>query len=240
MERTCQMSPSAARVSPSPDIADQRQHTWLGGSVILTLAVLVVLGLVEFDRVFYEQVSLVLNTAHPLDRDFYAVTRPLWFVVRTVFAHLAGAAVACGLVVVLHRERWRAAGRLLVTVGVAVVAAIVLEVLIGRSRPNQGDTYLTFVPLGAITRFRVENSCFPSGEATMACALAFGLAQLFPPLRGLFYAMAALASIARLVNGAHYLSDVSAGALLGLLCGRVVYAYLSTSGPRALRASRSP
>jgi hypothetical protein len=126
------------------------------------------------------------------------------------------------------------------SVGAAVIVAFVLESVIGRLRPDQADSALTFTPLRAFTRFHNREVCFPSGEATMAFAMAYGLSRLVPRFAGLFYTLATLASIARLVNGSHYLGDVAAGALLGLLCGRVVYGYLSTSGPPSLRASQCP
>jgi membrane-associated phospholipid phosphatase len=222
------------------DTASQSSQRWLGWGFVAALSLLVLAGFLGLDRAFYEHVSLRLSTKHPLDRDFYAMTRPLWLVFRIAFAHVVGAAIVYAFVVTLHQEHWRAANRLLLTVGVAVGAAFVLESVIGRLRPDRAGNDLAFVPLEAFTRLRDRGVCFPSGEATMAFAMAFGLGHLFPRLRGWFYTLAALASVARLVNGAHYLSDVAAGVLLGLLCGRVVYVYLSTSGPRSLRASQSP
>jgi membrane-associated phospholipid phosphatase len=220
--------------------ASQSSQRWLGRGFAAALSLLVLAGFLGLDRAFYEHVSLRLYTENPLDRDFYAHTRPLWLVLRILMAHVVGAAVAYVFVGLQHRERWRAANRLLLTVGAAVLAAFVLESVIGRLRPDQASNDLAFVPLKAFTRLSDRGVCFPSGEATMAFAMAFGLGRLFPRLRGLFYTLAALASVARLVNGAHYVSDVAAGVLLGLLCGRVVYAYLSISGPPSLSASQSP
>ena len=209
-------------------------------AIWLLLALLVVVGMAGLDQAFYEGVSLRLNTAHPIDLDFYTLTRPVWFVIRTAFAHVAGAAVAYALVVALHRERWRAANRLLLTIVAGALLAFVLEGLIGRVRPNLAGGQLAFAPLDALIHWRSRAVCFPSGEATMAFAMAVALASLFPGWRVAFYTLATLASVARLVNGAHFLGDVAGGALLGLLAGRAVYAYLSTSGPRMLRACQSP
>jgi membrane-associated phospholipid phosphatase len=47
----------------------------------------------------------------------------------------------------------------------------------------------------------------------MACVLT----SLFPRWRTVFYGAGTLAAAARLVNGAHFVSDVVAGAMLGAL-----------------------
>jgi membrane-associated phospholipid phosphatase len=222
------------------DIGAQPLRRWVAWGVVSTLSLLVVAGFLGLDRAFYEHVSLRLYTENPVDRDFYALTQPLWLVFRILMAHVVGATVAYVFVGLQHREHWRAANRLLVTVGAAVIAAFVLESVVGRLRPDHADNALAFAPLRAFTRFHDREVCFPSGEATMAFAMAYGLSRLVPRFAGLFYTLAALASIARLINGSHYLGDVAAGALLGLLCGRVVYVYVNTSGPRWLRESQSP
>ena len=220
------------------DVVAPHKRTRFGWVVPLVLGLATVIGLAGLDRAFYEQVSLRLNTTTPVDRDFYAMTRSHWYFIRTAFAHVAGVVIAAMLVATMHRDRWRGALRLLLAVGAAVAAAVVLEVLIGRARPNQADCHLMFAPLVSLMRLRIHNACFPSGEATMACALGAVLARLFPRGGGLFYSMAALASVARLVNGAHYLSDVAAGALLGLTVGHAAYTYFNTSGLQMLRAHR--
>jgi membrane-associated phospholipid phosphatase len=60
-----------------------------------------------------------------------------------------------------------------------------------------------------------------------AFALAAVLTRLFPGGGPIFYVIAALAAIARLINGAHYVSDVAGGALLGALLGDVVFEWIS-------------
>ncbi|MFO7675114.1 MAG: phosphatase PAP2 family protein [bacterium] len=57
---------------------------------------------------------------------------------------------------------------------------------------------------------------FPSGHAAVAFALAGALALAFPRWRGRAFALAGLVAASRVVLNLHYLSDVIAGALLGL------------------------
>ena len=64
---------------------------------------------------------------------------------------------------------------------------------------------------------------FPSGHTTVAFSAAFALGALAPALRFPLFALASLVGIARVVLGAHYPSDVVAGAI----CGTVVAALVS-------------
>lgn len=188
---------------------------WL---VLLLAAVLVALGLAGLDRWFYEHVSCVLNTTdhRPLDRCFYSLTKPFWLVCRLAFGHVIGGTVIYGLIVARHPRRWSAATAGLVAVVVAATIANVSQRAIGRLRPNQADGHLAFTQpaLGLLHRAPVS---LPSGEATTAFALACVLTRLFPRWRAVFLVFAVLAASSRLVNGAHYLSDVGAGAMLGVL-----------------------
>lgn len=189
--------------------------------MLLAAAVLVVLGLAGLDRWFYEHVSCALNADEhrPLDRSFYSLTKPFWLVCRLAFGHVIGGMVIYGLIVALHPRRWSAATAGLVAVVVAATVANVSQRAIGRLRPNQAESHLAFTQpaLGLLHRAPVS---FPSGEAATAFALACVLTRLFPRGQPAFVVLAVLAASSRLVNGAHYLSDVGAGAFVGILVAR--------------------
>jgi len=67
---------------------------------------------------------------------------------------------------------------------------------------------------------------FPSGHAATSFAIATVLTLAFPPLAGVFLAMAAAIASSRVALGLHYVSDVVAGAALGTGAGVVSYAML--------------
>jgi membrane-associated phospholipid phosphatase len=182
---------------------------------IAASAAIIVIGLIGLDELFYRHVSLRLNTEHrPLDRDFYAVTRPFWIAVRFTFAHALGIAIAYILTVSCHSRRWLAGNALILAVVAAALLANFAQAAIGRLRPNQAAHHLSFRPAfsALLDKQRVS---FPSGEAATAAALGCALAWLFPNAKTVFYGIALLAAGTRLINGAHYLSDVAAGILLG-------------------------
>ncbi len=209
-----------AASSPQPDILPENGPDIGGrrtlGVVLSGAALLVVIGWAGLDRWFYEHVSCVLNTeeVRPLQHCFYSLTKPFWLACRLAFGHVLGGAVIYGLIVTRHRRQWAAATVGLVAVVTAALLANALQGAIGRLRPNRAESHLAFTQ-PAVGLFERAAVSFPSGEAATAFALAYVLMRLFPRWCGAFLALAVLTAGARLVNGAHYLSDVAAGAILG-------------------------
>jgi undecaprenyl-diphosphatase len=200
----------------------------MGGAVIVIVA-----GFLGLDRWFYEHVSLSLETQDRFgNRDFYTITKPFWLACRYAFGYgLVGLAVFVALVV-LKPENWRAPVAALLTVVITALVANGAQAAIGRLRPNQAPTHLAFTqPFAEL--FTKQKVSFPSGEAATALATAYVLGRLLPRWKAVFYAAGTLAAVARLVNGAHYLSDVAAGALLGVLLARLFFdGVLRSAGPR--------
>ncbi|MDY6776953.1 MAG: phosphatase PAP2 family protein [Candidatus Nanohaloarchaea archaeon] len=142
---------------------------------------------------------------------FAAVRTPLltsFFTSVTAFGSVTGvAAIIIGILAAGHRE----------TAFLAFVAAVsaslvenVLNLLVRRPRP----------PVDALVH--TWTSSFPSGHAALAFALAPVLSQAAPSARIYLYLLAALIAISRVYLGAHYPSDVVAGAAVGLGAGLLV------------------
>lgn len=65
---------------------------------------------------------------------------------------------------------------------------------------------------------------FPSGHTATAFSLAVALSWAFPRGRIIFYFLAGLAGLQRIVSNSHWPSDVLVGAAIGLLAGTLVKA----------------
>ncbi|MFH1033174.1 MAG: phosphatase PAP2 family protein [Pseudomonadota bacterium] len=115
-----------------------------------------------------------------------------------------------------HQPRHRGAGLSgLASVLVSGVLVQVCKHLAGRPRPRlalPASEY--FGPT-----FQSDLLSFPSGHAATSFAVAAALSVFYPRMAWLFYALAALIALGRVVSNAHYLSDVMAGAALGLAVG---------------------
>lgn len=100
---------------------------------------------------------------------------------------------------------------MLIWVIISAGLVLVIKFIIRRRRPK-GEW-------GSIYR-NTDPHSFPSGHATRAFLLAALAARLGPPwLAGVLSFWAPLVSLARVVMGVHYLSDILAGGLLGILIG---------------------
>jgi len=109
------------------------------------------------------------------------------------------------------------------TVAGAGLIEILLKNLACRARPNAagaGEFFSRFPCLPA--EYAVAS--FPSGHATTAFALATLLSLWYPRWAPAFVALAGLVALSRVALGAHFPSDVLAGAVLGMGVALIVHA----------------
>ena len=102
-------------------------------------------------------------------------------------------------------------------------AADLLKMIIMRTRPNDvpldfaGSVWATFGDWLPLLSGQSGSQSFPSAHTATAAGLAAGLIWLYPQGRLLFTVLAALVGCQRIVSGAHFPSDVCAGAAAGLV-----------------------
>jgi undecaprenyl-diphosphatase len=133
------------------------------------------------------------------------------------------AAIACILLARRAPPRRRAqlmrhASRLVFVFAAIAASGLTVDlvkVLVGRSRPRllEEEGIYRFAPPGLSSVYQ----SFPSGHTATLFAAACAAGFLFPRWRWPLLALAAVLAITRLAVGAHYLSDVLAGATIAIL-----------------------
>lgn len=121
-----------------------------------------------------------------------------------------------------YRAIWRGEAALYV-LSVVAAAGIVINIikpLVGRMRPvkllSEGQYGIEPGSLDYALR------SFPSGHATTVFALAFALGALWPRFRWAFALLALPVAASRVAITAHFMSDVVAGALVGIVTALVL------------------
>lgn len=98
--------------------------------------------------------------------------------------------------------------------GVAYSVVVVIQEYVARPRP--------YITLGTPHLFSVDAASFPSSHATILFALVGAACGLHHRVSFLLGVVATIASVARVVAGVHYPLDIIAGALIGLVLGRII------------------
>lgn len=128
----------------------------------------------------------------------------------------------CVLLVIFHRRSWKAALPLFISGPLVGVGYLLLKWAVGRKRPVKIAAPFGFHPFanGLAGLIHAESGLsFPSGHASLAFASATCLAAILPRWGAAFFLIACMVAAERVLENAHYLSDIVAGAGLGMLCG---------------------
>jgi membrane-associated phospholipid phosphatase len=133
-----------------------------------------------------------------------------------VYVSITLGMVAAGLVS-RDDDLTRAGGRLAATLALAGAASTATKFVFGRPRPSESDEADVFAPFSG-------EDAMPSGHSTIAFALATALAddiQKTWASVGL-YTLATGVAWSRLNDDRHWLSDVAAGAVVGVVSAKLV------------------
>ena len=130
---------------------------------------------------------------------------------------ITGGVLAAGLISGDSRVT-RAGGRLAATLALTGGLTRLGKFVVGRERPLEGADVTAFHP------FTSASASFPSGHASMAFALATSLSEEIrrPWATAALYTGAGLVAWSRMNDDKHWLSDVAAGAMLGVFSAKVV------------------
>ncbi len=113
------------------------------------------------------------------------------------------------------------------SIAFAGATTTIIKSLVGRARPYKDEGNLFFRP------FQIDNDylSFPSGHSTVAFAVSSVLAERIgnPGATIGLYSLAGLTALSRIYNDEHWLSDVTAAAIIGTVSGLAVCRYHAES-----------
>jgi membrane-associated phospholipid phosphatase len=181
---------------------------WLAGVVVLTVGLMLIDAPI---RPMFRPIEIWVEE----ESDFWSFFKQFgeWWLVLSV----------AGLLGVFHAWRWRAVVPLLMGIGLAQLTTSVLMWSTGRPRPTLMDRGpWDWEPFrgGPAGLFELQNLSMPSGHASTAFAMAMTLALLVPRGAGLWFVIASLTAVERVISLAHWASDVVVSALVGVVCAR--------------------
>jgi membrane-associated phospholipid phosphatase len=142
-----------------------------------------------------------------------------WFLwplggVLLVLAVLASTALAPVQRLIIAAVAVRA-GFLFAAIAAPSLFVTVIKRVIGRARPFVGEHADPFHYV--LFSWRADYASMPSGHATTAFAAAVAVGVLWPRLRAPMLVYALVIAVSRVVLDAHYVSDVIAGAIAGVI-----------------------
>lgn len=146
-----------------------------------------------------------------------------------IFGHAVGAILVLVLVWKIDPKRRNRLPLLTAcSFGVGVIC-LLIKLCIFRVRPYQFDFSLpieeSFCGFSLFQNFNHCTESFPSGHSILAFGLATGLSCVYPRGRVIFYLLAILVAIQRIVSGSHFTSDTFVGAALGILLAMMMICF---------------
>jgi len=123
----------------------------------------------------------------------------------------------------------RRAAILASSVTAAGILAELLKLVVRRERPGTANGAYAFRSFSDHP-FSSRNFGMPSSHAVVAFSGAAALSALFPEATCMWYALAIGCGVTRVLAGAHFVSDVYVGAVIGIVVARII----SRRAPSAL------
>ncbi len=176
-------------------------------SVILFLIVLISF---YFDNQIVQVVSLLRNNFFNdffLGITFVSSEIIIFFVLTTMFLYSE------------HKRKWILP--LWLTLLSSAIVSLVLKSVIRRERPFQLNI-VQILPLLESAIYNLKTFSFPSFQSMLVfCAIPI-LSKEFPRTKKIWIVFAVLVAFSRIYFGAHFLSDVLAGGIIGYLLGVMI------------------
>lgn len=143
--------------------------------------------------------------------------------------YAAAAGVLATAVVMRDGSTWRTGTRILAAHLLATALRGVVKSMVDRTRPEAAARRGDYV-LRKGERHESDFNSFPSGHTAGAVAVAMAVGRDHPGARGPAFGLATLTGAAQIVRSRHYVTDVVAGAVIGVAAELLVDAVIVRAG----------
>jgi membrane-associated phospholipid phosphatase len=140
---------------------------------------------------------------------------------------ITGAVYVTGLL--MNNEKLRRTGVLMITAASATgVIQQISKTVTGRARPGAGLGKHFFKPFGQDANFR----SFPSGHTVLSVTTSYALSKQFknPWIKGGILAVGSIVPISRVLDGAHWFSDVTLSAIMSIAIVEGIDKFMKKNG----------
>lgn len=140
---------------------------------------------------------------------------------------ITGAVYVTGLLA--NNEKLRRTGVLMITAASATgVIQQISKTVTGRARPGAGLGKHFFKPFGQDANFR----SFPSGHTVLSVTTSYALSKQFknPWIKGSILAVGSVVPISRVLDGAHWFSDVTLSAIMSIAIVEGIDKFMKKNG----------
>ncbi|WP_346986562.1 phosphatase PAP2 family protein [Chryseobacterium sp. POE27] len=140
---------------------------------------------------------------------------------------ITGAVYVTGLLA--NNEKLRRTGVLMITAASATgVIQQISKTVTGRARPGAGLGKHFFKPFGQDANFR----SFPSGHTVLSVTTSYALSKQFknPWIKGGILAVGSIVPISRVLDGAHWFSDVTLSAIMSIAIVEGIDKFMKKNG----------
>ena len=197
----------------------QPRRIWVALVVVAVIALIVAFLL---DQATAHWIST--NSSSELKRVMRIVSR-----VGDWPAHAIVAAIGFAIAFVMGSKAWmRIFLAMLIALALAGVTTRAMKIATGRARPSVKTEAQWNGP-----QFRSKFHAFPSGHTASSTAFFVALFLARKKIGAPLLLIPILIAISRLIVGAHYLSDVTFAAILGVICALLVAQWLSIRNPKS-------
>jgi membrane-associated phospholipid phosphatase len=136
--------------------------------------------------------------------------------------YAASAAIIATGVIAPDDRTFRAGTRMLASHLLATALRGIVKHMVDRTRPTAAAERGEY-ELSEGERFESDFNSFPSGHSAGAVAVARALGRHYPGSHHLWLGLAAAASSAQVLRSKHYITDVVAGAAIGLIAEEAIH-----------------